>query len=440
MNSFRIKSLHIDTARSFIPIEELKSRINTLSSLGYTHLQLGLTDDQGWRFESLKYPKLHQLGSHRKRLQLTSKNSNSKDEEPYGGYYSQKELKDLVTFARNKNLELIPLINIPGHSSCAILAYPELGSGEEVTEVPSLKGRELFKSKSSTICYTKEFTFTWVKDIYTELMNVFDSEYIHLGFDEICVKECSSCNKCDIESLETLLDFTQKLILSRKRKPIIWWRIEKNFNFNLERFPDLILQWWGQTSITKNSTTLKNQIIFSQPQNLYFDYPGKVGNRVTSFDDMGTQLVQPHSLTDKFSKFPKNIIGVGACLWTENLVSEKLRSKYLDERLVDLSKILNGEILPKYKPAMGPWISSSYISHIVKLVRKLNLPESDLLRIEDKMNTESLGPLLQFLNQEFPQVDFRSIPLSKISNSIKGTLSRDESNTDIEIINKLYSL
>lgn len=437
MKSFRIKSVHLDTARSFIPIKELEQRISEFAALGFTHLQLGLTDDQGWRFESLKYPKLHTLGSHRKRLELTSKISNKQDATPYGGYYTQTELIALVKYARSLSMEIIPLINIPGHSSCAILAYPQLGSGKKVSEVPSIKGRELFKSKSSTLCYTKKFTYQWIQGIYGELMEVFDSEYIHLGFDEICVTECTHCNACDLEALENLLDFTQRLVLSKGRKPIIWWRIERKFNFNLSKFPELILQWWGQTSLYKGETTITNDIIFSQPQNLYFDYPGKVGSRISMLDDMGTQLVQPHTLPDKIARFPDNIIGVGACLWTENLTSEEERSKFLGERLVDLSNILKGVPVPRLKPVLGAWLSSSYISSLVKLIRKANLDKDRLAELELQMDTLTMPELLRYIESEFPEINFRSIPLKKISNSVKGALKRANL-TDVEEIEKLY--
>lgn len=437
MKNLKIKSVHLDSARSFIPMEELKERVKELSSLGFTHLQLGLTDDQGWRFESLKYPSLHELGAFRKRELLTSRPSEITDKVVYGGFYTQTALKELVRFSKEYNIGIIPLVNIPGHSSCAILAYPELRSSEVLTEVPSIKGRELFKSKASTLCYTSEFTKKWVIDIFDELIDVFDSEYIHMGFDEICVSNCSRCNSCNIDSLTELLNITYNTILNRGKTPIIWWRTEKGVVIDYNRFPDLILQWWGQTSLNKSNMKFNNKVIFSQPQNLYFDYPGKIGSRLTSVDDMGTQLVQPHTLKDKIKKFPSNVIGVGACLWTENLLSERDRTKFLTPRLLDLSEILRGNILPKYETKLGGWLSSSYISSLIKLIRTSNLSKKDLIDLEFLIDELPLPEFLKFLSINYPFIDFRSIPLTKISTSLRNSLNRVKSK-DIELIKNLY--
>lgn len=434
MRNFKVKSIHLDCARSFIPMDELHKRIEEFSSLGFTHLQLGLSDDQGWRFESKLYPKLHKLGSTRDRMLLTKDPNYVPDEKPYSGYYKQSELKKLVKFAKSKCMEIIPLINIPGHSTAAIFAYPELASGPVVTKVTPSRGSALFKSRVSTICYTSEFTKQWVKDIYGELMSVFSGEYIHLGFDEIAHGSCEKCDNCNLDTLIELLNPLYNQVLSVGRKPIIWWRIEKN-NIDISKFPDLTIQWWGASSLYKNKCTITNDIIFSQPANLYYDYPEFVGGRLTILDDMGVTLVSPHGLAEKINKMPDNVIGIGACLWTENLYDEILRSNHLYPRLNHLSEILAGREIPKPIHSMNSWISSSYTSSLIKLIRGSNLHTLRKGQLRDAMNSMNMGEILKELDTNFKYIDFRSIPLTKISNSIKAVTPKSE----LDLINSLYS-
>lgn len=439
MKQFKIKSIHLDTARTFIPIDELYDRVNEFSSLGFTHMQLHLSDDQGWRFESLKYPKLTLVGSTRDRLLLSNTKSIKPDAKPCSGFYSQQELKDLLVYANNKNIQLIPAIDIPGHCSAAIVAYPELSSGLVFDKVPSLRGSALYKSRGSTICYTSEFTKNWIKDIYTELMEVFStSEYIHMGFDEIAKGTCSTCGNCNLSTLTELLRIGYDTILSKGKKPIVWWANEKNsFDFNL--FPELTLQWWGNASLTDKNIKYKNDVIFSQPNTLYFDYPESMGARITVLDDMGTVIVRPNALFSREKKFPVNVVGVGCCFWSENFYSREIRDDYMYPRLLNLANILNGNDMGDFIQPMGAWSTSSYGTYLIKLLRGTVMSYQDRIKIRNKMDEVSMGEFLVYLDTDYPKINFRSIPLTRISTSVKNSLARAESD-DIEIINKLYGV
>jgi hexosaminidase len=425
MKNIKLKSLHLDSARSFIPLDELYERVKELSELGFSHLQLGLSDDQGWRFESKKYPLLHKKGAFRDRMILTSRPSSELDEIPYGGFYKQSELKSLVKYAKTQKIEIIPLLNIPGHSTASIYAYPELSSGGVVDKMTSLRGAALYKSRVSTICYTSDFTKTFVKELFHELMDVFPGDYIHLGFDEIAHGTCIRCGNCNPDTLTELLDLVQTEVLKRNRKPIIWWRKEKHA-IDVSRYPELTLQWWGASSLYKGKFEVTNDVIFSQPANLYFDYPESVGGRLTILDDMGTTLVNPHGLLEKSLKFPDNVIGIGACLWSENLYTEDLRDDHLYPRLKDLSSILNSVKLEKPSHRMGSWISSSYVTSLVKLIRNSSLTDSSKNILKHNMDNMTMSEFLEFLTSDYPEIEFKSIPLSKVSNSVINSLSIDE--------------
>lgn len=436
MKDFTIRSIHLDTARTFIPIDELYERVDEFSALDYTHLQLHLSDDQGWRFESKKFSKLTSIGSKRKRLLLSNEFDAKPDTVPYQGFYTQQQLRDLSTYAQGKGISIIPAIDIPGHCSAAIVAYPELSSGIVFPQVPSLRGAPLWKSSASTICYTSEFTRTWVKGIYEELMSVFNlSEYIHLGFDEINKGECK-CGECDLHSLTRLLKLGYETVLSKGKKPIVWWAREKN-SFNFDSFPELTLQYWGPSALTKENIEVKNPIIYSQYNVLYYDYPGSVGDRLKILEDMGTVIVRPNAIFKRMKNFPVNVVGVGACLWAENLYSKEIREDYMYPRLVDLANVLKGNDLGDFITSMGPWATSSYMTALVKMIRSAELTSEQIILLRDKMNQVSMGKFLTHLDEFYPQIDYKLIPLTKISTSVVNSLMRIGSD-DIEIINELY--
>lgn len=433
MKKFKIKSLHLDSARSFIPIKELKLRIDELSSLDFTHLQIGLTDDQGWRLESKKYPKLHELGSIRDRELLGSPKA---DATPYSGYYKIDEIKDLLSYANTKDIEIIPLVNFPGHSAAAIYCYPELSSGEVPSKVPTIKGRKLMDSNMSTMCYNKPETRLFIKEIIEEVNDIFNTEYIHLGFDEICVNECS-CNECSMDSLQSLLGYSQSCVLSLGKKPIIWWREDRHSNFDFSQFPELTLQYWGSSRLPKDIPS--NDIIFSKPTLLYFDYAGTVGQRLRSINDMGVQLVQPHALFKLMKTLPKNVVGVGACLWTENLLTEEIRSDFLHPRLEVLSDVLNGVDRGKFTHSLGGWVGSSYVSRLVKLAKLSRKGDSkEISDAEDvlsgKADELNIYELIRYVKLNYPhwKID-KVLPLSSISNTL-----RNSDKVNFEKLESLY--
>ena len=181
---FKYRGLMLDVSRHFFDIDYLKKTIDRLAMLKMNILHLHLVDDQGWRIEIKKYPKLTDIGAWR--VDQEDKPWNNRDiplpekKGTYGGYYTQEELKDLVTYASKKNIEIIPEIEMPAHVSSAIASYPYLSCSGEPIGVPSGGLWPI----TDIYCAGKESTFNFLEDVLMEVMAIFPSKYIHIGGDE----------------------------------------------------------------------------------------------------------------------------------------------------------------------------------------------------------------------------------------------------------------
>ncbi|MGW8256992.1 MAG: family 20 glycosylhydrolase, partial [Thermoguttaceae bacterium] len=150
-----------------------------------------LTDDQGWRMEILKYPRLTEIGSIRKSSPPPGKGKGS-DHTPYGPFfYTQKELRDLIAYAKDRHVTIIPEIDLPGHSIAALAAYPEYSCAGGPFEV-----ERQFRGTKDVFCAGNEATYTFLENILDEVMDVFPSKFIHIGGDEVSYDRWKKCPKC----------------------------------------------------------------------------------------------------------------------------------------------------------------------------------------------------------------------------------------------------
>ena len=169
---FSWRGMHLDCSRHFFTVDEVKKFIYWMSLHKLNTFHWHLTDDQGWRFESINYPKLNQISS--KRLE--------NDGSQYGPfYYTQEEMKDIVRYAKTLSITIIPEIEMPGHSDAVFEAYPELCCNIKVPRYSYWARFRYIKC----FCLSNPSSITFLKNILTEVMNIFDSEYIHIGGDEV---------------------------------------------------------------------------------------------------------------------------------------------------------------------------------------------------------------------------------------------------------------
>ena len=202
--AFPYRGFMLDVARHYLPVDFIRSMIDRMALLKMNRLHLHLTDDQGWRMEIKKYPLLTSVGGWRNGTLIGRYPGKGSDNTPHGGYYTQQELRDLVAYARERFIDIIPEIDLPGHSSAAIAAYPALSCfPDSSTEVISSmmadktltelkQGRKKIVQETwgvfNDVLSPTEYTFSFINDVLKEVMDVFPSTYIHIGGDE-CPKE-----------------------------------------------------------------------------------------------------------------------------------------------------------------------------------------------------------------------------------------------------------
>ncbi len=170
----------IDSARHFIPKAAILRMIDSMAAQKLNTLHFHLTDDQGWRIEIRKYPRLTEIGSMRKETRIGHENKKlGFDCRPHGGFYTQDDLRQIVAYARERHITVVPEIEMPGHAQAAIAAYPELGNTNEKLEVGTTWG--VYKH----VFNANELTILFLQDVLTEVLEIFPSQFIHVGGDEV---------------------------------------------------------------------------------------------------------------------------------------------------------------------------------------------------------------------------------------------------------------
>lgn len=187
---FAYRGMHLDVSRHFFTVDEVKRYIDMLALHNINRFHWHLTDDQGWRIEIRKYPRLTEVGSRRKQT-VIGHNSGEYDGKPYGGFYTQEEARDIVAYAAERYITVIPEIDMPGHMQAALAAYPELGCTGGPYDVWMQWG-----ISDDVLCAGNDATIAFIKDVLAEVMEIFPSEYIHVGGDECPKVRWESCPKC----------------------------------------------------------------------------------------------------------------------------------------------------------------------------------------------------------------------------------------------------
>ena len=329
---FEYRGVMMDVGRYFFPITFIKKLVDVLAVHKLNTLHLHLTEDQGWRIEIKKYPRLTEIGSIRKESMLGHYRDQKYDGKPHGGFYTQDELRDLVAYAQRKFVTIVPEIEMPGHALAAIAAYPELGCTGEQYEVGTKWGVE------ERVFCPNEKTFEFIENVLTEVIDLFPSQYIHIGGDE-CPKEawkksqfCQDLiKKEDLKDEHELQSYfirrIDKFVTSKGRKIIGWDEIlEGGLSPNAT-----VMSWRG---VEGGITAAKQQhdVIMSPNSYMYLDYyqgtpstePLAIGGflpveKTYSFEPFAPELTAEES---------KYIKGVQANLWTE-YVSKPEHAEYM---------------------------------------------------------------------------------------------------------------
>lgn len=326
---FAYRGAMLDVARHFYTVDEVKTFIDMLALHNINRFHWHLTDDQGWRIEIKKYPKLMSVASERKETVVGRWYSGIYDRKPYGGYYTQDELRDVIDYAAKRHITIIPEVDLPGHMQAALTAYPELGCTGGPYEV-----RTIWGVSQDVLCVGNDFTLQFVKDVLSEVADIFPSEYIHIGGDECPKVRWEKCPKCQerIKSLGLKSDAKhtkeQRLqsymiqeaakYLKEKGKRIIGWTeiLEGGL------VPDATLMSWIGESGGIEAAHQHHDVIMTPNTYLYFDY---YQSKKVEDEPLAIGGYLPIEKTYNYEPMPKELTkeeqqyikGVQANLWTE---------------------------------------------------------------------------------------------------------------------------
>jgi len=362
------RGMHLDVARHYFPVPFIKKFIDLIAMHKMNTFHWHLTEDQGWRIEIKKYPKLTEVGASRYGTIVGHHPGTSNDETVHSGFYTQEEVKDIVAYATSKHVTVVPEIELPGHSGAAIAAYPNLSCfPNEPTKIyndmGSIKGKEMQANGTPKIvqetwgvmddvfCAGNENTFKFLEEVLAEVIPLFPSEYIHIGGDE-CPKgnwkRCASCQKrikeeglADEHELQSYFIQRIEKYLNAKGKKIIGWDeiLEGGLAPNAT-----VMSWRGE----KGGIVAAKQhhdVIMTPGHSVYFDHyqtkdkksePVAIGG-LTTVEDVYNYNPSPKELSDDEQQY---ILGAQANVWTEYMATTDYVEYMILPRMSALSEVV----------------------------------------------------------------------------------------------------
>lgn len=350
---FEYRGFMLDVSRYFMPKDDVKKIIDCMSMLKLNKLHLHLTDDNGWRIEIKKYPKLTEIGAwaaNRNNQDFTDRYpSNIGEPTPVGGFYTQEDIKEMVKYAQQRYVEIIPEIDMPGHSNAALAAYPELACPSvdvPITVVPGMRQG----AGSIIYCAGNDKAFTFLEDVIDEVASLFPSKYIHIGGDEADKDYWSKCPRCaarmkaeNISHIEELQSYFMRRIsnyVKSKGKSVMGWDELTN-----STLPEdvTVFGWRGLGNAALKAAAQGHKFVMTPARLLYLiRYQGPqwfepltyFGNN-TLKDVYMYEPVQP--TWDK--NYENLLMGVQASMWTEFCKTSRDVYYQVFPRLVALSEV-----------------------------------------------------------------------------------------------------
>ena len=339
---FAWRGWHIDPCRHFMSVEDIKKQIDILAQYKINVLHWHLTDDQGWRIEIKKYPRLTEVGAWRKEFDGTV----------HGGFYTQDEIRDVVAYAAERFITVVPEIDMPGHAHAAIEAYPELSCTKEKVGDFCTWG-----SPDIVLCAGQDLTYEFLEDVIEEVVELFPSEYIHIGGDECQKTKWQNCPVCQAriasEGLVADDEFTaeEKLqsyairrmegILAKYGRKLIGWDeiLEGGLSDGAA-----VMSWRGESGGIKAAATNHNVVMTPSKAGMYFDHyqgdakiePVTIGNlntleKVYNYDPVPAVLANQGK--------GNYVVGVQCNNWSEYMYDEAKREYMLFPRAFALAEI-----------------------------------------------------------------------------------------------------
>lgn len=289
--------------------------MSALALFDYNVLQLHLTDDQGWRFESEKFPLLHEVGSRRLKSQIThSLQPQEFEYQVHEGFLSQADIEEIVLHGKSLNIDVVPEINIPGHTGALLAAYPQFGVNKEKVEVSGEWGI------SNHLLSPFPDTFEFLRELFTEVSSVFPSQYIHVGGDESLIDNWLKdpeilffMKEREFATPKELFIYFMKeieIIINSLGKKMITW--DDAFAFNPDQATQATVMSWRGADISKTAMEHGRDVIFSPVFPSYFDYSQELS------ESEPLAIGGPVTLEDVLAFKPiDGVLGVQCQMWTE---------------------------------------------------------------------------------------------------------------------------
>ncbi len=354
------RGLEIDVCRHFFDKEVIKKYIDLLSTLKMNIFHWHLTDDQGWRIEIGKYPRLTEVGAWRI----------EKDGTRYGGYYTQQDIKEIVAYAAERYVTIVPEIELPGHSSAAIAAYPQLScKPDEVKNVPTHWGI------LPDIYCPSEFTFQFMHDVLDEVCALFPGRYIHLGGDEAPKTAWRNSDvaqalikKENLKGEEELQHYVLKKMedyLAAKGKTVIGWGEIVRGGLS----DSVVVMSWIDKGAGVRAVYSGNRVIMTPRFFCYFDYPATIKDKKGAWYMTylpAKKVYQFNPLTKSITAKRNLVLGGQANVWTEHIATTQQLEHQIMPRLAAMAEALwSAPVVKDYQ---------SFISRLAQLQQAKILP------------------------------------------------------------------
>ncbi len=323
---FSWRGMMLDCSRHFMEVNFIKKYIDLLALYKINRFHWHLTDDQGWRVEIKKYPKLTEKGAYR-----------WQEGQRYGGYYTQNQIRDILAYADMRGIIVVPEIEMPGHSQAALASYPELSCTGGPFEVQTEWG--VFKD---IFCAGEEKSFVFLEDVLTEITDLFPSPYIHVGADEVPKFRWENCTKCQNRIKEEKLKDEHELqayflsrigkFLKSKGKQMIGWDEIMEGGLN----KDIIVQSWRGFEGAIQATKDGNAAIVSPTSHAYFDY---------GIHEIDLEKVYSfHPVPAELNQNEASLILGGSCnLWSERATQNQVDGKVFPRLIAMASTLWSGD-------------------------------------------------------------------------------------------------
>lgn len=346
---FKYRGFMLDVSRHFFNAATVKKYIDLMAMYKLNNFHWHLADDQGWRVEIKQYPKLTEVGSKRAETLIGNYHDRQPqqfDSTPYGGYYTQEEIRDVVRYAAQKYINIIPEIDIPGHSKAALTAYPEFGCNAPDSYTVS----GTWSERHDVFC-PSEGTFTFLQNILTEIMDLFPGKYIHIGGDEVAKDDWKASafsqqlikrlKLKDEKGLQSYFIRRMEEFVNAKGRKVVGWDeiLEGGLAPNAT-----VMNWRGEANAVAAAQQKHDVIMVPSGRGLYLDHtqgtnlnnePVGIGGNAPIEKSYNFNVV-PAGLTPDQQKY---IIGVQANLWNEYIATPNKAEYMMLPRLLSLAEI-----------------------------------------------------------------------------------------------------